>query len=980
MLPGEYDQTADVRNLTTYAVVGGVRREIESVNLDREVAHDLPDNIAGGSGIGGGSGSIVWSPQDARGFRLPTQHGRITYHWDGVRHASASIMRVDGVEVARNYVPNPSFENGTTGWSSFNGTLMESTTEYAQQMFGKDTGDHVGYGVLEPDQNNAGFLVNTTVTVEPGQWVGVRALIAAERLVGVRDRLLVHWNTPSGTTYAGTWRDSAYWYTGAERHDVFQAPADAESMQLRVHIERGGASGQIRHWVDHVMIIVADNQEDAEQLIASYWDGDTPEIPGQIVFPGTDAAVEHSELSPWSPVSSWPPSPGDVVKVYVTDGHTTWPRFTGRIDKTRGPIGSNMVSDIVDFRDKLNTQVTVAARLRHDVPVNDASPYRWLGMDYWSIMTDVLRRARVFTTPIAGDDAMVSAQLQGSALAHIGQTREAHGGAEGRWPRFHVAPWGWAAGELYARYRPSPAATIPTKSQTIQVTLMVAPGHIGNSQIYVGYGGNLDNNHIRIRVWSDRRVTAYWDNTAVITMSAAQMRNATTVVLLVKGSTWTFRNDQGQTTTGTRSRSGSQPVSEIRVYNDDGARVAGLVIDSPIPALEFRNQYFTPNATFTPSSMVLMMNMSPRLEKKIVGDVVNEICQATLTAAWFDETGVFRMMPSDRLRDAQPVQQISTLHDILGFEWETSLLDYRSVVHVNWRSAAVSRTRRQRLELYRGAKSTLGEGDVIETFATPDNNTEWFGVDRNPIRLNDSNWGYYNRNLGSLTGVHYMRDDDQELSTSSRTTTIRVEDLGTVGMKITHTAGSYGSNVEGNLATSENAAALRESKRGEALPVVRGRGEGSWDDETTTSSRRGSPLPDGTEAAELVHNLGPWGYENSARRIADFLAERVTRAEPTIRGLTVTYDPRRQLGDVVTMQAGILGITLRALIVGINESHAPGEHAQDLKVRVIEVNADRDVTYQQLSDAWSGKNYAAFQAAWANLSYRELQQHPLRGA
>ena len=42
---------------------------------------------------------------------------RVTHKWVGEPHASESIKRIDGVEVARNYVPNPSFELDTSGWT-----------------------------------------------------------------------------------------------------------------------------------------------------------------------------------------------------------------------------------------------------------------------------------------------------------------------------------------------------------------------------------------------------------------------------------------------------------------------------------------------------------------------------------------------------------------------------------------------------------------------------------------------------------------------------------------------------------------------------------------------------------------------------------------------------------------------------------------------------------------------------------------------
>jgi hypothetical protein len=745
MLPGDYAQTADVRHLDTYAIVAGTRREIESVSLDREIANDLPEQIVGGGGLAGGTGTIVWAPQ---------------------------------------------------------------------------------YG-----------------------------------------------------------------------------------------------------------------------------------------------PVQEHEVSPWHPESGWPPQAGDRVQVYVTDGTTSWPRFTGRIDKTTGVVGGRLQSTLVDFRDQMRALTTRDSLLRYHVPRQDTTPYRHIGLDYWFLLTRALRYVNIFNTPPAGGEAALQAPLQGSSWPVTGTLDESLGPGIQTNPRFHRAPWGQAVGAINAKYLP-PSFGEARITAPWQIAFQVAPDHAGDAHVQLYFGES----RIRVRVWESKAVTAYWNDDAVATLSQTQMEQATTVVLLVKGSSWTLRTDTGQEATGTRSRSGTAVLSHIWVRGTESARFAGVGVDSPNSSGEWRALSFTPNMTYETSNLISHMDMSASHENEDVADLVDEICKATLTGAWFDEMGILRFVPSDRLRARTPVQTLTSLDDITELEWETSLLSIRSKVNVTWQSALVSRTRLQRKELYRASAATLGSGDEIEVFAQPDSDVEWFGVDWNPQRLNDSNWGSYGA-PGSKMGVYYTNSDNEELRTSSQTTTMRVERLGLNTLKITHIAGSYDGGVEGNLGVSENDTVLREKHKGDNLPVIRGRAEGRWVDEMTTRI-----LSTGYGDPELTHDLGPWGVQFAADRIADFLAERVRRGEPTIRRLAVTYDPRRQLGDVVNLELGILGVRLRALIVGLSESHDPGEYSQNLTVRIIDATTTREVTYNDLAQAWAGRDYNALQAVWANLTYNDFTANPLEGA
>lgn len=701
---------------------------------------------------------------------------------------------------------------------------------------------------------------------------------------------------------------------------------------------------------------------------------------GTIVWATHQDAVDHREVSPWHKPVGWPPTGGDRVRVYVTDGTTSWPRFTGVIDRTTGTVGGSYQSTILDDRDRLNRRLTHQALLRSHVPVSEGAPVRRIGLNYWYMVTRALRHAGVYNTPPTVPVSAMSAPMQGSVWPESGTLSASNGtGTEHLFPTFYEAPWGYAAAAADMEYIP---VTDDTIEQTLQISFMVADDHAGDAHIRVYYGTNPDH-RIRVRIWGNRGVTAYWNNDSIVSLSSTQMSGANIVTLLVKGNTWTLRNDAMREATGTRSRSGTVRMSRIEVGLGDDARIAGVQVQRPSAANEFAQLRFSPSTTFERSFLSRSLDMTPRMDGRNVADLVDEICQATLTASWWDESGVLRMVASDRLYNRNPVQTITTLDDITALTWEDSLLHVRSSVTVTWKDASISRGTRTRQELYRGRSATMEAGDEVEVFAAPDDKTEWFGVDRRPTRLNDSNWGTYNHGTGSYTGVYYVDDDGNQLPTSSNTTTIRLEPLGNVALKIIHIAGNYSAGVEANLKTTEEGPALRQGLRGEPLPVIRGRGKGEWVDEEYVSDITGPSY-----APSLTHDLGYWGHrsygpyegESAASRIGDYIAEMVTKPHPTVPNIEVTYDPRRQLGDVVTLELGVLDVQLRALIVGVSESHENGAHSQSLKVRIISATSTRSVTYDELEQAWRGGDYSALQAVWANLTYEDFEDEPLRFA
>lgn len=684
--------------------------------------------------------------------------------------------------------------------------------------------------------------------------------------------------------------------------------------------------------------------------------------------------VSDRPVSPWSKSSGWPPSSGDSVEVWVSDGVSEWPRFTGLIDKTTGDPSGGMQSSVIDFRDRLNKPWSHQALLRRMTPYAPGDPYRGIGLDHHFFLTAALRYANFHnvTPPVASME--IDVPLQGSAWPERGECMLSAGVGSLSFPNFNRAPWGYAASSLEATYAPRVGRPL---SGPLGLGFMVAPDHAGNATVTASNGSGL----VRLRVSANKTVTATYTaggtETTVATITAGQFGDSTRVQLLVEGGRWTLTAENGATASGTRAVS-SGVVTRLFVSASAAARIAGVQLRHPSTASLDMTRW-VPGVRFErPLRWAPAMRMSPEITRRKVGDVVNEICEATLTAAWFDEAGVLQLVPSDLLRVREPVQTVTTLDDITDLAWEDSLLSLRSSVEVTWKQALVSQSRQRRINLWQGSSSTMESGDSVENFATPEGGVEWFGTDRTVITLNDTNWGAYNSEIGTFAGVHYVNGAGDEVSTVGRVLTVQAYALGPVGLQIIHTAGEWG-GVTAKLATSPSRQALRAPLRNEALPIVRGFGRGEWVDEAAIGDSFGPVL-----APSLTHDLSYWGAEyasggSMAQVIADFLAEQVTTASPTITDLRVIYDPRRQLGDVVTIESGLLGITLRALIVGLSEDHAPGAHTQSLKVRIISATSAQEVTYDDLMDAWDGDNYRALELLWAGLDYNAFEDDPLRG-
>jgi len=168
--------------------------------------------------------------------------------------------------------------------------------------------------------------------------------------------------------------------------------------------------------------------------------------------------------------------------------------------------------------------------------------------------------------------------------------------------------------------------------------------------------------------------------------------------------------------------------------------------------------------------------------------------------------------------------------------------------------------------------------------------------------------------------------------------------------------------------------------RGFEYPALRGRAKVKWTDASVVSATTG---PSGFP--ELEHDSGPWGARSAdtvvQTKLADYIASQVTTPSPTIDSLRVGYDPRRQLGDVITISSpDLMGVTINALIVGVRNS-AGDSYTQTLNVRIISA-ATTYTTYGQFEQAHPDTlTYEQWRVLFpATETYADFNNEPLRGA
>lgn len=668
---------------------------------------------------------------------------------------------------------------------------------------------------------------------------------------------------------------------------------------------------------------------------------------GKIVWAEGDD-VTSGAVNPWNTGSGWLPKQGEIVAIYVSDGVTEWPQFAGVIDDNEGELGGLPATTIVDYIDFLNQPISHETVFWLHPPKSEGGEMMGVGLSAGYAVDRALRACRIYATPKMETYCVWSVPGQMSLWPELGTVRSsvAYSGLPKLGPSNWDASWGKCQGDFDATY--TPGGIFPSGSSPIQLTARVDAAHAGSFTLNAFF----DTIKVQLSIPGDGTAVGRLNGTDAVTLSIGTA--STIVTLRVAGGVWTLKTSGGAAATGSLAVPSGTNLSSIQITAAPEARVAGMQVSSAPTGYEFQSlghvdMYYQDTGLF-----VGVMDAMPAFVNKKAIDLLTEISKASLSAMWFNERGQLRFIGSDVLRGQAPAQTITTLDDIYALSWKDSRLGMRSQVRVNYRLPASNKSRYSNVTLWQGSGETMESNQEKVLFAETPDDEGWAEIDHFAVS-NAGGLTAFNQGRGTWVGGYL---EDASGNFSSGTGYITWDDIVTVSERVRKFRAVTGTLPAGKsmvLGTPDDAANYFVRFRGIGVPILRGRGRVKFADASVVSTTTG---PAGFP--ELVHDAGFW----SARSVdavaqtnqADYIASMVTTPSPTITGMRVGYDPRRQLGDVITISSpNLMGVTINALITGVRNS-AGDSYTQTLAVRIISATSTF-TTYEQFNAAGGQLTY-----------------------
>lgn len=691
----------------------------------------------------------------------------------------------------------------------------------------------------------------------------------------------------------------------------------------------------------------------------------------QVLFAHTGQVIERAE-TPWNPPQGgWPPRRGDTVRiiddVVTTGAPYSYTRFTGRVDDVWGD--SELSVSCIDGWDEYRHDVTVlpmqarmpgvrtgeqSAAAQYTTYLAPFGPvYRAMEACGKGILppVDAPGRVVVHAPFIGGIVPTVGGVLTGATARH----QAGNGQSEYVEDMTLAETWGQSVG-----------GSTGSLAITLRAPRSVFTSHTGAHPAVIVRGSN--DAEVVVNALANGTVQVYLSGALVATVATGGYGSDLLLGLSILWSGTALRVYNiatGVEQTATVPAPPALPDATCRVRWLSGVRVT-------------RNETL---AQWTSTSRAVMSQpyrfrwaqwgqllAASRLYQGPAFDLIEEWARAQLMMVWLDEHGMVEAQPLDRMAAASPVATFSTAREVDQLPWRQSWQHLRSRTGVSYQRAAVQSSGQVRTLLWQPSSAKqLRSGDAPEEFAEPAANQDWIEPDFTfaPAAI-DPGFG-----TGSVWGAVYTSEGVEGEQWAESRVAFDATTLGPEKVLLWHTTAGLLSTQTATLKTPEewNAPA---SMKNAPLPIIRGRGLTEWSEEKVHSAIVGPAW-----APEFVHDMGWWGRPTDAGLLNNWLTPRLTTAITTLNGLDVGYDPRLQIGDVYTIDAGSThGVRLTVLLTGIKDSDGPGGVSQSITVQVLTA-INMTTQWRIFEDAWSTRTYADFETAWGNSTYAALAADPL---
>lgn len=685
--------------------------------------------------------------------------------------------------------------------------------------------------------------------------------------------------------------------------------------------------------------------------------------------------VADASLNPWNVSTGWIPHEGDRVEIYAGDGVTEWKQFTGVIDSSSGSVGGGLNSKIIDRIDDFSVRANLPSLVDVMPPVDVGGTWRRFRLTpMWAAMIS-LRRAGFYATPAPEPETAIDVPGFGGMWPYSGSMISCHRNSDQA--QAPLTPYSTHIADVYARYEPS---SPKAGGQPVQLTMRVAAQHAGVASVMAMYG----------TAYLTLRATA---STVIfmvngVTIASLPRSGAVVVQAYFANKTVRLRTSSGGDVTATGTwQVVSTMMSEVRVIADANSVVNGFIVSHPTAEQAFRNIAWVPTANIVNGNMHAAMAGLHNSKDKSVREVLDEIASSILWPYWIDEYGVVQMIASDMLRNGQSRITLTTLDDIRELSWSRDLLGVRNRVITTFERATVNRRSDYSLPVWESSESVVLQSNEEHSIIIDPGSEEWLMVDGAWKTM--AQFPLLNKGIGTwLGGVYTDGQTDEWTNVEGQGTQVDYSFQGVSGgvWKFTAKARTLapGKQVELRSVRGEfvGVTALWPFWWDKNLPIVRAKGKF-----VTDEAVRPAVIAAG-KGANLEHNTGLWATGNNEAdemvvidRITTFLAEQTKNPHPTITDLRVGYEPRLQIGDVITvLSESFLGVKLTCLVTAKTVSGGNDGYAMSLGVRVIDVE-QTFTTWAEWENAWGPTaNYVALEAAWPDESnYADFNEDPLRG-
>lgn len=701
----------------------------------------------------------------------------------------------------------------------------------------------------------------------------------------------------------------------------------------------------------------------------------------------SDEDTTDGSLNPWNPSTGWIPQNGDHIEIWAGDGVSEWCQFVGVIDKTSGDIHGGLSSTLIDYHDNFSRILNIPHLTAKMPPVDHApSPgwkWRYPGLSAVFYANMAARAAGFHSTAPPDVFTILDVPMQGSMWPALGIAFEVYRASnQATAPVIHSAPWGESRADFYAEYE---AAHPSQGNKPIQLTLMRTGAHAGTASIRANYGSG----HVELRLTGSQGQV--WVSGARV--ATVSLTTSTVVQCVLRNGVVTLRGNEGVMDSKPVTWGNSQPLGRIIVKADANSRVAGAQLSHPnSPGYEFIAQGWAP--TYRPQTGVFnqtQVRALPAQSNRTALQILTDISEATLRPFWIDETGVLRCVGSDLLYARTPVRVLTTLDDVRELSWSSGLLSSRSSVVGKYRRPTVNVSPRHTITVWEsGTDAVLTSGETAVQLAEAPDNEDWGLVDGNinPVTGDpQASMERVNAGLGTIfsaiytDGVNETWINDTVPRRGSVTMTKIAEGKYEFTAEASTIPAGYQIEIRCKNGSIDPDTGLWPFWWGKNLAILRAKIGTKWTDLETEE------VSAGDIGTRLEHDFGPWMTGNNSsneqqlmRNLLTFIAGQVNNPQATIDSLRVGFDPRLQLGDVVTLESpGLMGVTMKCLIKGVSVS-AGASYEMRLSVRIIDVKTTF-TTYAGLAEAWGeAADYTALSAVWGAAStYSDFNSDPLRG-